>query len=408
MVSLATLNEKRAKLYLRFPPSAEKFEGQLSDDKSTLKGTWNQGVELPLELKKISAAAMKKDAAPPKRPQTPKPPFPYESAEVSIENKTDNLTLAATLTLPKQGDKFPCVILISGSGPQDRNESLMDHKPFWVLADHLSRKGIACLRFDDRGTAKSTGDHTTATSEDFATDVSAIVDFLKKHPRINPDQIGLCGHSEGGLIAPMTATQRDDIGFIVMLAGPGVNGEKILRNQMRLILQASGVDEKDIEVAAYLQDQLLNIAKSNDKIDDEKINQVVDQLIEKFPEQEKVKDNIVANTKAGFQRLSTPWMKFFLTYEPAPTLTKVKCPVLVLNGSKDTQVDPNLNLPAIRKAFESAGKKNFQIVRLEGLNHMFQTCQTGAVAEYQTIEETFAPDALEKISSWIREQMGAK
>ena len=399
-----TKTEKDGKVIIEVAAVRGRFEGKLSDDKSTIKGTWSQGVPLPLELKKITVAEMKKDAAPPKRPQTPKAPFPYESKNVTIKNNEADLTLAATLTIPKNvKGKLPCAILISGSGAQDRDESLMDHKPFWIIADHLSRNGIACLRFDDRGTAKSTGDHDKATSADFATDVSAIIDFLKKQPQINSSKIGLVGHSEGGLIAPMVATKRDDVAFIVMLAGPGVNGEKILKNQLRLILKASGAADKEVEVAAFLQNKMIELGKTKDKISDEDMASIVDALVKKFPEQEKEKKEILANGKAGATRLSTPWMRYFLTYEPGPTLSKVKCPVLVLNGTKDTQVDPKLNLPAIKAAFKAGGKTNYKMVELENLNHLFQNCETGGLEEYQSIEETFSPKALKLVSDWIGE-----
>jgi pimeloyl-ACP methyl ester carboxylesterase len=377
------------------------FTGKLSEDQKSLKGTWNQGADLPLELKRVSAKDLQKPLPPPKRPQTPQAPFPYESHDVSIDNNSAKLTLAATLTVPKQGKRFPCVILISGSGAQDRDETLMGHKPFWVIADHLSRNGIAVLRFDDRGTAQSTGVHRTATTADFATDVSAIVDFLKDHRSIDPKQIGLCGHSEGGLIGPLVASQRKDIAFVIMLAGPGVNGEKIIKNQQRLLLKASGVKERDIEVAAFLQNRLVELAKPNETIDDQQLEDAVDQLIKNFPEQGKEKKAIIAQAKAGIQQLSSPWMQYFLKHEPAPTLAKVKCPVLVLNGSKDRQVDPELNFPAIKAAFKKSGKENYQIVLLDNLNHLFQNCGTGAISEYQTIEETFAPEALNHISKWI-------
>lgn len=401
-----TIEEKDGTIIYRIPALRGTFEGELSEDKKVLKGTWTQGLALSLELKRISKAEASKTVAPPKRPQTPKAPFPYESTDVSIKNESAKLALAGTLTIPKdQSRKYPCVILISGSGAQDRDESLMDHKPFWILADHLGRQGIACLRFDDRGTAKSTGDHSKATSADFATDVSAIIDYLKKHPRIDPGKIGLCGHSEGGLIAPITATQRDDVAFIVMLAGPGVNGEKILRNQLVLIMKAGGASQADVDSSAFIQDQLLKLATSDATIDDDQrdkiLDKVVEQYIEKYPDKAKDKELISTRVRSGLERLSTPWMKYFLTHDPAPVLAKVKCPVLVLNGSKDTQVDPELNLPAIKQAFESAGKTNYEIELLENLNHLFQNSKTGGLEEYQSIEETFAPKALKRVSDWI-------
>ena len=386
------------------PALRGKFTGKLSPDGKSLKGTWNQGVDFPLELKKVSFGEMKENAAAPRRPQTPAAPFPYRSEEVKIRNKADDLQLAGTLTIPAGDKKTACVILISGSGPQDRDETIMDHKPFWVIADYLSRRGTAVLRFDDRGTANSTGDHSTATTADFARDVGAVLDFLRQHPRIDASRIGLCGHSEGGLIAPLVASQRKDVAFIVMLAGPGVNGEKILSNQLRLILKASGAGKEEVEFAAALQDGLLEMSQAKEKPDDEKLKRMVDQLLEKFPGQVNQRDAVLAQSKAGVQNLASPWMRFFMKHEPAPVLSKITCPVLVLNGKKDTQVDPELNLPAIEEAFRRAGKSDYEIVLLDNLNHLFQNCQTGAPDEYHSIEETFDPGTLERISDWIVEK----
>lgn len=401
-----TIEKKGDQVTYKIPALRGKLTGQVSADQKTLKGVWNQGIEFPIELKKVSVKEMKKDAAAPKRPQTPKAPFPYTIQNVSIKNPSADLTLAATLTVPKQGDRFPCAILISGSGAQDRDESLMGHKPFWVIADYLSRQGIAVLRFDDRGTNQSTGDHSKATSADFATDVSAIVDFLKTQPKIDATKIGLCGHSEGGLIAPIVAVQRDDIAFIVMMAGPGVNGEKILKNQLKLILKATGAKENEIEFAAALQSQMLDLVKQGkikESLLDEQAEQLVEKMIEQFPSRKDEQEQILTQAKIGLKTLSTPWMKYFLKYEPSTNLTQVKCPVLAINGTKDTQVDPKLNFPAIEKAFQQGGKKNYRIQLLDNLNHLFQNCKTGALDEYQSIEETFSPEALKLIAEWINQ-----
>lgn len=398
---VGSLKRNDDEVVFEIPALRGKFTGKLSDDGKTLVGKWNQGIDFPLELKKIPAEKISKDAEPPKRPQTPKPPFPYRSLEVTIPNPKADLTLAGTLTVPSGGDSHPCVVLISGSGPQDRDETLLGHKPFLVIADHFSRNGIACLRFDDRGTAKSTGDHSRATTADFATDVNAIVDYLKTRPEIDAKKIGLCGHSEGGLIGPMVAAERSDIAFLVMLAGPGVNGEKILKNQLRKILLAGGTPQQEIETASFLQEKLIEYAKKGTRPTDEQISDLVDQVMEKNQNQQATRELVQTQIEAGIGRLFSPWMKFFLTYEPAPTLEKVQCPVLVLIGSKDTQVDPDLNLPAIRRAFESSGKKDFVIREFPDLNHLFQHCQTGSPSEYESIEETFSPEVLQVMTGWI-------
>jgi pimeloyl-ACP methyl ester carboxylesterase len=399
-----TTQNAEGKMFFSIPALRGKLTAILSEDKKTLKGTWNQGIDFPIELKKVSAAEAQKKLEPPKRPQTPKAPFPYESEEVEIENKSAKLTLAATLTMPITDEKSPCVVLISGSGAQDRDETLLDHKPFLVIADFLTRRGIAVLRFDDRGTAKSTGDHSTATSADFATDVSAIVDFLKTHKKIASDQIGLCGHSEGGLIAPMVAASRNDIAFLIMLAGPGVNGEKILQNQIGLILAASGEKPEAIAEAKFVQRKMIELvkkAKDDAEITQERIEMVVDEFLKKYPDNKNERDALITNVGAGIARLKSPWMKYFFSYEPSTSLMKTECPVLVLNGAKDTQVDPKLNIPAIKSVFESAKKTNFEVVEYPNLNHLFQVCKTGAPAEYNLIEETFSEEVLKKMAQWI-------
>jgi len=399
-----TTQNADGKMVFSIPALRGKLTATLSEDKKTLKGTWNQGIDFPIELKKVSAAEAKKKIEPPKRPQTPKAPFPYESEEVEIENKSAKLTLAATLTMPITDEKSPCVVLISGSGAQDRDETLLDHKPFLVIADFLTRRGIAVLRFDDRGTAKSTGDHSVATSADFATDVSAIVDFLKNHKKIADDQIGLCGHSEGGLIAPMVAASRNDIAFVIMLAGPGVNGEKILQNQIGLILAASGEKPEAIAEAKFVQRKMIELvkkAKDDAEITKERIETMVDEFLEKYPDNKNERDTLITNVGAGIARLKSPWMKYFFTYEPSLNLMKTECPVLVLTGAKDTQVDPKLNIPAIKSIFESAKKTNFEVVEYPNLNHLFQKCETGAPAEYSQIEETFSEEVLKKMAQWI-------
>lgn len=399
-----TIKSEDGKAIITIPGLRGKLTATLSADKKTMKGSWNQTIDFPIELKKVSAAEAEKEPTPPKRPQTPKAPFPYESEEVEIENESAKLTLAATLTSPITDEKSPCVILISGSGAQDRDETLLDHKPFLVIADYLTRRGIAVLRFDDRGTANSTGDHSTATSADFATDVSAIVDFLKKHKKIAADQIGLCGHSEGGLVAPMVAASRDDIAFVIMLAGPGVNGEKILQNQIGLILVASGEKPESIAEAKFVQRRMIEMVKklpNDEEITKEQIETIVDDFLKEFPDNRDERDALVNNVGAGVTRLKSPWMKYFFAYEPLTNLARTECPVLVLNGEKDTQVDPKLNIPAIKSAFESAKKTNFEVVEYPGLNHLFQHCKTGAPTEYSQIEETFSEEVLKKMAQWI-------
>ena len=309
------------------------------------------------------------------------------------------MTLAGTLTLPDGAGPFPAAILITGSGPQNRNEELLGHKPFLVLADHLTREGVAVLRYDDRGIAESTGDFTTATSEDFAADASAAVDYLKTRADIDVSQMGLVGHSEGALIAPIVATQRADVGYIVLMAGPGVTGAEIILEQSALIARASGAGGDAISRQQEAQKSWMKIAMS-ELPQEEAQKQLRQNLRERFAEmsEEGFSEEMIEGQVA---QTSSPWMRFFLTYDPRPTLRKVSCPILAINGEKDLQVPPYQNLPEIRTALKEGGNTNFEIVEMEGLNHLFQTAETGAPSEYAQIEETFSPKALRVISDWI-------
>jgi uncharacterized protein len=385
-VSAVTLTGASLKIELKQIDGV--YEGKFTADKATIEGTWTQrGMNRPLVLTRAKDAATLE----PKRPQNPVRPLPYREEEVSYENKVQGDTLAGTLTLPEGEGPFTAVLLITGSGPQDRDESLMGHKPFLVLSDWLTRKGIEVLRVDDRGVGKSTGVFSTGTTADFATDVEAGVAFLKTRPEVNAKKIGLIGHSEGGIIAPMVAAQNTDVGFIVMLAGSGVPGDQILVEQRRLIEEAGGMSKQTADRSAVIQQAVLAlVVKEKDSPDLEK--DVKEKLAVYVTEPE---------LGAQVKTLTSPWFRYFLAYDPAPALRQVKCPVLALAGSKDLQVPPAQNLPAIRAALEAGGNKNFEVVELPGLNHLFQTATTGAPSEYSTIEETMSPMALEKISSWI-------
>jgi len=364
------------------------FEGKISDDKSKIDGTWTQhGTSKPLVLKPVKDATSLEY----KRPQNPVRPLPYREEEVSYENKMQGDTLAGTLTIPPGKGPFTAVLLITGSGPQDRDESLMGHKPFLVLSDWLTRKGIEVLRVDDRGVGKSTGVFGTATTADFATDVEAGVAFLKTRPEVNPKKIGLIGHSEGGIIGPMVAARNPDVAFIVMLAGSAVPGNQILVEQKKLISEAAGMSKEEAEKQAAEETELLAVAvKEKDSPNLEK------DLREKLAAQAK-------DPEVGGQVrvLTSPWFLYFLAYDPGPALRKVSCPVLALNGEKDLQVPPKQNLPVIRKALAEGGNKNYEVDELPGLNHLFQTANTGSPTEYASIEETMSPVAMEKVSWWI-------
>ena len=372
------------------------FDGTFNKEGSEIAGKFIQGgASFPLTLKRATRPTALN------RPQEPKTPYPYDEEEVSYENKRDGVKLAGTLTLPRGKASSPGVILITGSGPQNRNEEIFGHKPFLVLADYLTRQGIAVLRVDDRGVGASTGSIPNSTSENFAADVLAGIEFLKNRKGINPKQIGLIGHSEGGLIAPMVAAQSNDVAFIVLLAGPGLTGEEILYLQATLILKASGASAEAIDRQRKTQEMMFAVLKQ------EKDNAVAEKrLREEFDKQmvgasEAEKSYAKQTLEAQLKQTLSPWFRFFLTYDPRPVLAKVKCPVLALNGENDLQVPVTENLREIEGTLKSAGNKDVMVVRLPKLNHLFQTSDTGAPGEYGKIEETFAPAVLKIIGGWI-------
>ncbi len=381
------------------------YVGTLNDRGDSAEGTWSQGGRaIPLTLTK-QATEYDNVNVWENRPQRPVAPFPYQAEEVTFENKLDSVTLGGTLTIPKSPGRHPAVILVSGSGPQDRDETLMGHKPFLVLADYLSRRGIAVLRYDDRGTAASTGEFENATTEDFARDASAAVDFLKEHAQINPKEIGMAGHSEGGLIAPMVVGMRDDVSFVVLLAATGVDGATISLSQSEAMLRAAGTDEGEIEIALAVSRAVLAVAeKASDGEDLTKdLELAARDVIQTIPEsdREEAAKNILGQIPHLNRKLQGKWSRFFHAYDPRPALSNIKCPVLAIIGSKDVQVLPDLNMPEIKKALIQGGNEDFEIVEIDGLNHMFQKCETGAMAEYVSIQETFNPVALAKIGDWI-------
>jgi uncharacterized protein len=397
---------------VRFEVSAVSgvFEGQLSHDKTQISGAWKQGpAALPLTLTRVEQFPVLR------RPQEPKKPYPYREEEVAYDNKAGGSLLAGTLTLPRSGGPFPAALLITGSGQQDRDEALMGHRPFLVLADYLTRRGIAVLRVDDRGGGGSTGEVAKATTEDFAGDVLAGVEYLKTRKEIDPKKIGLIGHSEGGIIAPMCAARSKDIAFIVLMAGSGVPGEEILYTQSALILKAMGASEEMVAQQRKAQERMYSILKrEKENGAAEKALRAVCSELQIHPTPDPAKaaaatkekspqeaGHFPAAQEAGLHMMLSPWFRFFLTYDPRPALRKVTCPVLAINGEKDLQVPPKENLAAIEEALKEGGNRDYTVKELPKLNHLFQSSQTGSPAEYGQIEETFSPAALQVIGDWI-------
>lgn len=378
------------------------YVGTLGDD-NIIVGTFKQaGHSFPMNLSKEE---IEKEVI--ARPQEPVKPYPYYSEDITFENKEAEITLAGTLTLPNENGVFPVVILISGSGPQNRDEELLGHKPFLVLSDFLTRNGIAVLRYDDRGTAQSKGDFKTATSADFATDVESAIEYLKSRNEINKKQIGLIGHSEGGIIAPMVANKSKDVAFIILLAGTGLQGDQILLSQQKLIGKASGISDEALQENELINRKAFDVVKESNSLEQLEVdltnllNQfLVDNPTTEIPQGVSSEDFV----KLQVAQVTNPWMRYFIKYDPSPALEKVKCPVLALGGEKDLQVPSKENLEAIKKALSKGGNKKITIKELPNLNHLFQESNTGTPNEYATIEQTLSPIALNEILKWIQSQ----
>jgi len=368
------------------------YVGILKND-SLVTGEFKQmGTLLPLDLKRVDGESVKLV-----RPQTPKPPFPYREENINFKNTKDNITLAGTLTLPTDKSDFPTVILISGSGPQNRNAEIFGHQSFWVIADYLTRQGIGVLRYDDRGTADSGGDFSKATSFDFVEDVRAAVTYLKSREDIRSNKIGLIGHSEGGMIAPIVASEPNTVDFIVLLAGPGLPGKELM------LLQKATIEEARKTPAPMIDRGQVVMGGAYDHILKTEINDPM------------LKDSLITYFRASYNnmipedqlhnivnQLSSPWMMKFIKYDPAPMLQKVQVPVLALNGEKDLQVPAKENLTAIESALKKGGNTSVITKEFPGLNHLFQSCETGLVGEYGILEETFSEEVLSEIATWVK------
>ena len=379
----------RVTFSIRGVPGNPTFDGTLQD--GVINGTFSQGgVTFGFRLSREIVSG-------PVRPQEPKPPFPYQIEEVAFQN--GDINLAGTLTVPQGDGPFPAVLLISGSGLQDRDETVFGHKPFWVLADHLSRAGIAVLRVDDPGIGKSAPHPEPPTTADFATDVEAGVTSLKGDDRIGT--IGLIGHSEGGIIAAIVASHRDDIGFVVLMAGPGVPGAELLLKQNERIFDGMGIVGERKETLLTLLDRLFTTLTS-DMTEDE-MRQQVDEIVRKQFEINGVPPAQQDETQvqAAVEQVLNPWMRYFLAFDPRPALEATRVPVLALNGELDVQVDAEQNLTAIDAALEKGGNHNVTLHRLPKHNHLFQRAKTGLVNEYAVIEETLSPEVLDLIRDWV-------
>lgn len=383
-------------LIIQIPAIHASYKGKLNNDQ-TINGTFTQGMPLPLNLEKGEASR-------PKRPQEPQPPFPYRSEEVTVRNKQDGINLAGTLTLPDKGTKFPAVVMVTGSGAQNRDEEIMGHKPFLVIADYLTRNGIAVLRCDDRGTAASQGNHATATNEDFATDTEAMVNYLRSRKEINAKKSGIIGHSAGGIIAFIVAKKAPSVAFVVSLAGAGVRGDSLMLKQVESISKSQGMPDAVWQGMKPSIRHRYAILQQTDKTPEE-LQKELYADVTKTMSSEQLKDlNTIQQISAQISSMTSPWYLHFMRYDPAEDLKKLKCPVLALNGEKDIQVDAAMNLTAIQERITGNGNKNVTIKAYPDLNHLFQTCEKGTLAEYGQLEETINPEVLKDIIEWILKQ----
>jgi uncharacterized protein len=367
------------------------YAGQIAGDKMT--GTWTQnGQSWPLDLVKTDhppgAVA---------RPQEPKRPLPYREIDLLVENRAAGATLACTLTEPPGEGPFGAVVMATGSGPQDRDEALMGHRPFLVLSDAITRVGVAVLRCDDRGVAKSTGTYGTATTMDFADDALAEVAALRTRPEIARAHVGILGHSEGGEIAAIATAKSKEVAFIVMLAGPAVPGDQTLDLQRGWAERAAGANDRVVAESKKRWDQAFIILKSNKEtgLAERELRAIYDGL----PADDRAQMEKAGGFAPLARNLLSPWMRGFIALDPRPYLARVKVPVLALNGELDRQVLPRENLPEMKKALRH--DSDVTVREMPGLNHLFQTAKTGAVAEYAQIEETMSPAVLKLVSDWI-------
>lgn len=363
------------------------YSGTLKND--SLIGVFTQrGMSFPLNLARGEKECQKA------RPQDPQPPFNYHIEEVTFVNEKEGNTLVGTLTIPKGEGPFPAMVLVSGSGQQDRDEELMNHRPFWVIADYCALHGIAVLRYDDRGVGGSAGEVENATSMDFSYDAEAAFDYLRNRKEIDASKVGILGHSEGGVINFMVAARRPEVAFLVSLAGPSVNGIEVLKEQQAAILRASGMSEEAIQFSSNTNAQLFDIIEaSNDRVE---ADTLMRQLLKGWGYNEELIEQTVG-------QMASPWMYYFLKYDPTETIVKTNCPALLLNGSKDLQVIASQNLPGYEKIIAEHGKTNLTLRELPDLNHLFQHCETGSPNEYYEIEETISPEVLEMIVEFVKE-----
>ena len=385
------VTERAGHVKFELPAFGAEYNGAVNASKNEITGHWNQNGNLEtLDFRRSDKILELR------RPQNPAKPYPYKEEEVSFAAGDGRLTLAATLTLPQGAGPFAAALLVGGSGPNDRDETIAGHKPFLVLADSLTKRGIAVLRYDKRGIAKSTGNYADATMENFTQDAQAAVGYLKSRKEVDLKRLGIIGHSEGGIVGALVATRSKDLNWMVLLATPATTGERTLLRQSELIARAGGLAEEQITRSLEFD------RKAYAAVREEKDAAALERRLRTLVDQSGLGAAMPpAALQAQIRMMSSPWFREFLDYDPAPALEKLKCPVLALSGDRDLQVDSTENVPLLRKAYESSGNKDFMVVEIEGVNHLFQKAQSGSPALYGAIEETIAPEILTAVGNWV-------
>lgn len=394
---------KGAEVYFELPDLGAVFDGTVNKDGTAISGLFTQhGATLMLTFARVEKVETVS------RPQEPKPPFPYQSEEVIVENKAAGVKLAGTFTRPSSGGPFAAAILVSGSGPQDRDETIFGHKPFLVISDYLTRRGIAVLRTDDRGVGNSSGNSTESSLNDVASDVASEIEYLKTRKDVNSTKIGVIGHSEGAMVAVQIASGTDghpaDLGWVVMLAGAGVTGEQVLYKQAELIALAAGASPEAIEQQRSWQETVFRILKTepDNQAAIRKMRAAWDRTVSTMPAAQRTEAQSAKGVmEAQIASTVTPEFRSILAHDPAPLLRKIKAPVLAMGGSGDLQVSAEQNLPAIAASLAAGGNEDYTVSSLPGLNHLFQRCTVCIPTEYATIDETFSPLALDVLGDWI-------
>lgn len=380
------------------------FRGKYNETKDTIKGTFKQGL-----MSQDLSFGKTKNIYELNRPQEPKPPYPYIEEEVSFNVKGVNYDFKGTLTLPSKDKTYPCVILITGSGLENRDEEVFGHKPFKVLADYLTRHGIAVFRYDDRGWGSDSKDSTiiNATTLDYAIDAQAAIDLISKHPNIDNNNIGMLGHSEGGAIVSICASKNKDLKYIILFAGQGMKGIDVLLQQNKAYFEKANAPQHAIDFQLSTIKEIYRLIEKNqdNEIIEKKMNKWFDKELKKLDESQR-KEIQFSNQdvrKQFVKSLTSNWMRTFLMLDPAYYLKQVHQPVLAMNGTKDIQVLYQYNLPAIEKALKKAKNNNYKIYTAVGMNHLFQESTTGMIDEYSKIEQTISPIILSQIRDFIKD-----